>query len=103
MRITGIRAYRFAKKGSKKLQSHEHKKADAALNKTLKKAIRNDGTCGGVRSLKKRRTEMLPTILLEGVVYRVDMKEIDTVKVKGRGKDISVKVFGIATRPHDRE
>ncbi len=32
----------------------------------------------------------------EGVFYRVDMKEVDTVKVKG--KDIPVKIFGIASK-----
>ncbi len=40
------------------------------------------------------------SLIEEGVLYRVDMKEMDTVKVKG--KEIPVKIFGIATRPHDK-
>ena len=40
-------------------------------------------------------------LIEEGVFYRVDMKEMDTVKVKG--KDIPIKIFGIATRPPDRK
>jgi len=40
-------------------------------------------------------------LIEEGVLYRVDMKEMDTVKVKG--KDIPIKIFGIATRPPDRK
>jgi adenylate cyclase len=37
----------------------------------------------------------------EDVLYRVDMKEMDTVQVKG--KEIPVKIFGIATRRPDTE
>jgi hypothetical protein len=32
-------------------------------------------------------------------MWSIDMKEMDTVKVKG--KEIPVRIFGISTRPHD--
>jgi adenylate cyclase len=41
--------------------------------------------------------EKIRRLVEEGVLYRVDMKEIDIVKVKG--KDIPVKIFGIRAKP----
>jgi adenylate cyclase len=37
--------------------------------------------------------EKIKNLVEEGKLYRVDMKEMDTVKVKG--KEIPVKIFGI--------
>ena len=39
-------------------------------------------------------------LIEEGVLYRVDMKEMDTVKVKG--KDIPIKIFGIAPKRKEK-
>jgi predicted RNA-binding protein len=37
--------------------------------------------------------EKIKHLVEEGKLYRVDMKEMDTVKVKG--KDIPIKIYGI--------
>jgi adenylate cyclase len=44
--------------------------------------------------------EKIKHLIEEGTLYRVDMKEIDTVKVKG--KDIPVRIFGIATKQEEK-